>query len=203
MKAKAKIKIYIEGGGSGHLQDTLFRQGWTAFFKAAGLGGKMPKVIRGQGRQRTFELFELAIANPRSGELPLLLVDSEAPVQKDHSPWKHLKARDNWDQPDGAKEDHVYLMVQVMETWFLADREMLRRYFGNHFRENVLRDWVSLEDLPKSQVFEILERATAACKTPYSKGKVSFELLEKLNPAAVEAACPHCARLLEYLREPS
>ncbi len=73
-------RIYIEGGGEGHLLDTLFRQGWTAFFKTAGLEGKMPGIVRGQGRTRTFDLFVTAVVNLRPGVLPLLLVDSEGPL---------------------------------------------------------------------------------------------------------------------------
>ena len=31
-----KIKLYIEGGGDSHLQDTQFRAGWRAFFEGPG-----------------------------------------------------------------------------------------------------------------------------------------------------------------------
>lgn len=76
-----KVKIYAEGGGEGQLLDTLFRQGWTEFFKKAGLAGKMPSVVRGKGRGRTYDLFKTAMKNRKANELPLLLVDSEAPVK--------------------------------------------------------------------------------------------------------------------------
>jgi len=79
------IRLYIEGGGEGQLLDTLFRQGWTQFFKAAGLARKMPSVVRGQGRAQTFDLFATAVRHPRRGILPLLLVDSEDPVKAGHS----------------------------------------------------------------------------------------------------------------------
>lgn len=193
-------KIYIEGGGEGQLLDTLFRQGWTAFFKTAGLEGRMPGVVRGQGRKRTFDLFLTAVANPRPGVLPLLLVDSEDPLAEGHTAWQHLKTRDNWERPAAAGDDQAFLMVQVMETWFLADREMLRRFFGSALREEALRTWPSLEKVPKDTVLDALSRATAACRTPYAKGKVSFEFLAQLNPKRVEQACPNAARLLERLR---
>jgi len=91
-------------------------------------------------------------------------------------------------------------MVQVMETWFLADRETLRKYFGASLREEALRAWPSLERVPKDTVLDALSRATAACRTPYAKGKVSFEILAKLNPNRVEQACPNAKRLLDRLR---
>jgi len=195
-------KIYIEGGGDGHFLDTLFRQAWTAFFKSAGLPG-MPRVVRGKGRRNTFDLFRTAVANPRPGELPLLLVDSEGPLTAGSTPWQHLAARpdDQWERPAGASDEQAFLMVQLMETWFLADRDLLRRYFGPALREEALRKWPVLEQVPKATVLAALDRATAACPTVYAKGKVSFELLSRLNPASVEQACPNAKRLLDRLRE--
>lgn len=194
------VKLYVEGGGEGQLLDTLFRQGWTRFFEAAGLAGRMPSVVRGQGRKQTFDLFVRAVTHPRGETLPLLLVDSEEPVEEGHSVWQHLEARDDWRRPHRTADDQGFLMVQVMETWFLADRDLLRTYFGKALRENHLRQWPALEAVPKPTVFDVLEKATAACQKPYAKGKVSYELLGRLNPDKVEAACPHAKALLERLR---
>jgi hypothetical protein len=194
------VKIYAEGGGEGQLYDTLFRQAWTEFFRAAGLSGRMPAVIRGKGRQRTYELFVTAVQNPRPGVLPLLLVDSEGPVAPGRAAWEHLRASDGWAKPPGAADDHAFLMVQLMETWFLADRGLLRRYFGPALRENALRAWPELEAVPKATVLSALDQATAPCATRYAKGRVSFELLARLNPSLVEDACPHAKRFLVHLR---
>jgi hypothetical protein len=195
-----RAKIYAEGGGEGQLYDTRFRESWSSFFTAAGLAGHMPSVVRGGGRKRTFDLFVTAVRNPRPGELPLLLVDSEDAVKAGSTAWQHLKSRDNWDCPDGVAEDQVFLMVTVMETWFLADRALLCRYFGAALREQHLRAWPALEAVPKETVFKALDQATAGCAKPYAKGKVSWELLAKLSPESVEAACPHAKQLLERLR---
>ena len=160
----------------------------------------MPRVVRGGGRNRTFDLFATAIQNPRPGRVPLLLVDSEAEVADEHSAWQHLHERDDWDRPRGARDDQAFLMVQVMETWLLADRAALGQYFGAPFRENALRQWPALEDVSKQDVLDALARATAACTRPYAKGEVSFELLATLDPDLVEAACPRAAALLNHLR---
>jgi hypothetical protein len=193
-------RIYIEGGGEGHLLDTLFRQGWSAFFRAAGLEGRMPRVTRGKGRSRTFDLFLTAVSHPRPGELPFLLVDSEDAVQSGHSAWQHLKVRDNWDKPNSASDDQAFLMVQLMETWFIADRKMLRRYFGPSLRETHLPAWPTLEAVLKGEVLDALDKSTAGCSKRYTKGKVSFELLAELDPTEVAKACPHAERLLRRLR---
>jgi hypothetical protein len=193
-------KIYAEGGGEGQLYDTLFRKAWSDFFRAAGFGGRMPRIVRGKGRQRTFDLFKTEVENPKAGEIALLLVDSEDAVEATNTVWQHLKKRDGWNRPDGARDDQAFLMVQVMETWFLADRGMLHTYFGAQFTDAPLQAWPSLEAVPKSTVFSALDRATVRCAKPYSKGKVSYELLGKLNPALVTAACPHASDLLTRLR---
>jgi Domain of unknown function (DUF4276) len=190
----------VEGGGEGEVLGSVFQQGWRAFFESAGLGGRLPRVVRGKSRNEAFNDFCTAVAHPRSNVLPLLLVDSEEPVAPNHSPWQHLKARDGWTQPNESSDDHAFLMVQVTETWFLADRELLRKYFGQEFREHHIKKWPSLENVPKPDVFRALDMATKDCPKPYSKGKVCFEILGRLNPDRVEKACPSAKRLLDRLR---
>lgn len=193
--------IYIEGGGNRDENlARLFRRAWTRFFEGAGLAGRMPRVVRGGGRARTFDLFQTAVGNPRPGRIPILLVDSETEVPAGQSVWQHLHARDGWERPHGARDDQGFLMVQVMETWLLADRDALRRYFGARFRGNALPQWPDLEDVARRDVLDALDRATAACQPPYAKGTVSFELLERIDPAQVETECPHAGVLLNCLR---
>jgi len=201
-----RVNIYIEGGGKGEVLDTPFRRGWSEFFRAAGLTGRMPRIVRGGGREQTFDKFRQAVENARSGrgqpgELPLLLVDSEGAVREGHSTWDHLGARDRWERPEGAGEEQAFLMVQIMETWFLADPQGLAEYFGPELASKHLRQGAELEGLPKQTVLEALDRATRACPRPYAKGKISFELLARLDPGRVEAACPHAKALLDHLRQ--
>ena len=193
-----KVRIFIEGGSSGKISDKVFKEAWTAFFAAAGLSGRMPRIVRGEGRSTTFRKFRTA--RRRTNELLLLLVDSEGPVAADQSAWEHLHNQDNWNQPPGAADDSAYLMVQVMETWFLADREALRRFFGPSLNENHFSQWPDLQAVPKDTVLNVMEMSTANCQRPYSKGKVSFELLGQIDPDIVATACPHAGQLLDYLR---
>ena len=178
-----------------------FREGWTKFFAVAGLGGRMPKVVRGGSRTQTFDRFATDTMERSTDIVPLLLVDSEHPVETGHSVWQHLRAGDGWNKPVGAGEDDAFLMVQVMETWFLADRDALREFFGSRFAENALGQWAELEDVPKETVLGALRNATERCQKHYAKGRVSFELLAQVDPARVEASCPHGKALLKRLRE--
>lgn len=194
------IKIYIEGGGEGKDLDIRFREAWTKFFKAAGLSGRMPRPVRGKGRAHTFDLFRTAVQNNGPGEVPLLLLDSEDAVAPNHNVWQHLKNRDGWDKPGKATEDHAYLMVQVMETWLIADPNALSNYFGHKFKASKIPAWFDLETQPKAAVLEVLEKSTAECdKKQYEKGKISFELLSMINPQLVADKCPRAKRLLTFL----
>lgn len=193
-------RIFIEGGGDGQLHDRSFRKAWSEFFRSAGLSGRMPTVVRGGGRKQTYEKFAHALRKPDSRKLPVLLVDSEDGIKEGHAVWQHLRSRDCWERPQGARDDQAFLMVVTMETWFLADRELLKEHFGRKFVESHLKRWPALEDVPKETVLNALQSATARCSTPYEKGKVSFDLLTKLNSNRVETACPHAKELLDRLR---
>ena len=193
--------IYIEGGGyKNHHLEATFRRAWTKFFKNAGLGRSMSRVVRGGTRNRTFDLFSRAIKIPDQDRMPILLVDSEDAVQKGNSVWEHLRTHDGWKKPAGAGEEHAFLMVQVMDTWLLADRVALQKYFDKKFKINAIKQWSELEEVPKVTVIEALRLATTNCSTQYAKGKVSFELLKRIDPEHVEAACPHAKTLLDRLR---
>lgn len=68
------------------------------------------------------------------------------------------------------------------------------------FKPQHLKEWPDLEAVSKAKVYEALQKATAACKKPYAKGRVSFELLARLDPKKVESQCSHAKALLDRLR---
>jgi len=87
-----------------------------------------------------------------------------------------------------------------MEAWFHADRDVLQEYDGASFNENALSRRASIEEIPKSDLFDGLKRATKDCqKGEYSKGQHSFELLARTDPSKVRDASPHAKRLLDAL----
>ena len=193
-------QIFIEGGGDGQLHERSFRKAWSEFFRSAGLSGRMPAVVRGGGRKQTYDKFAHAVRKPKASKLPVLLVDSEERVTDGDTVWQHLQNRDCWPCPESARDDQAFLMVVTMETWFLADRELLQEHFGLELVESHFKKWPVLENLSKETVLNALRAATVRCSSPYEKGKVSFDLLAKLNPGRVEIACPHAKELLDRLR---
>ena len=204
------VKVYLEGGGRGtdrtrrksgrSEQSSKFREGFIKYIKKAKLTGKMPRFLPCGSRERAFNDFKKAVAN---GEAALLLVDAEQPV-KTRGPWQHLKARDNWDRPDPATDDQCHLMVQVMESWFLADADALTSFYGQNFQESALPQNPRIEEVSKQDVESGLRQATRnTSKGTYAKGRHSFEILAELDPVKVRQKSPYADRFLSELERRS
>lgn len=131
--------------------------------------------------------------------IPCFLVDSEAPVTE--PVWKHLQEQDGWSQPDGADDDQAQLMVQCTETWCVADRNALRRFFGQHLQDSALPALNNLEGRAKDDVQQALEDATRECgrDRKYNKGRRSFRLIAELDPSALKEHLPHFVELCNVL----
>ena len=127
----------------------------------------------------------------------LLLVDSEEPVEKGAR--EHLVTQDTWNDLASLPAEDIHLMVQVMETWLVADRDALRRYYGPGLRAREL-PVEYLEGVPKADILESLARATAhARKGSYQKIGHGADLLARIDAEKVRARCPHCERLFAAL----
>ena len=194
------IKLYVEGGGDSNSSKSLSpacREGFRTFIEKAGLGGMMPKIVACGGREKAYDKFKIAHLN--KDETSLLLVDAEESVQET-GPWQHLKVREDWDPPIGATEDQCHLMVEVMESWFLADRDALKEFYGQRYRENALPQNPQIEQIAKQDVLDGLRDASLNTqKGRYNKGAHSFEILAKLDPGKVMNVSPHAKRLIETL----
>jgi len=156
-------------------------------------------------RDNAYGDFCTALKTADKNDCPILLVDSEAQVNANDSPWQHLKKRDKWDKPNGAGDGQAHLMVQCMEAWFMADKDCVKKYFGQGFNENLLPKQPKIETIPKVDLLDKLKEATRNSKNKgkYSKGEYSFELLALIDPAKVRKASPHAKRLLDTLAKPN
>lgn len=95
-------------------------------------------------------------------------------------------------------------MTQIMESWFLADRDVLKAFFGQGFKENALPATNNaIEGIAKQQVYAALAQATSNCKTKtaYGKGEHSFRLLANVDPAKITRASPWAKRFVDELRK--
>ena len=94
-----------------------------------------------------------------------------------------------------------FFMVQLMEAWFLADRQALAGYYGRRFNAGSLPANPNVEEIPKQDIEDGLRNSTRRTgKRIYHKGEHARDLLELLNPAAVYDACPNFAALIDFLR---
>jgi hypothetical protein len=198
-------KLFVEGGGDSDVLRTACRKGFTEFLKKTGVAGQMPRVVSCGSRKEAYDDFCVALS---AGERAFLLVDSEDLVNSEHAqkPWQHLAVRpgDQWTQPTGSTDEQCHLMVACMESWFLADRQVLTSFFGQGFNGNALpAPTRAIESITKQQVYDALSKATSRCKTkaPYGKGEHSFKLLVLLNPDVVSSASPWAKRFIDELKK--
>lgn len=195
------IAIYMEGGGNGPGTKAALRQGMDAFLTAVKNAARAKawrwKLVCCGGRREAFDAF-LHARRSRDMSVVVLLVDSERPVTA--SPCAHLAARDGWDLK-GVSDDLVHLMVQVMESWIVADVDALAAYYRQGFNANLLPKAKNLETVAKSTVATSLERATCATqKGAYHKVRHASDLLMIIDPAKVRQRCPSCARMFQRLQ---
>ena len=189
------IKLCVEGGGDSKILRTACREGFRTFIEKAGLAGMMPRIVACGGRDNAYNDFVVAHQQGNA----MLLVDAEEPVNEAGS-WRHLNNRDGWPRPDGATDDQCHLMVEIMESWFLADRDALEEFYGQGYRENALPQNPQVEQITKRDVLNGLDSAAReTSKRRYDKGSHGFGILAKLDPEKVRNASPHAKRFIEAL----
>lgn len=194
-------RIYLEGGGDSKYLRTRCQEGFHKLLKKqAKLDRRKPRLIACGGRGSAFDRFKTAHHQSGSGEFVAMLIDSEDPVADIEKTWEHLKKRDNWDKPDGASHDQVLFMTTCMETWIVADRATLKAHYLK-LKINKLPPLTDLENRNRHDVQNRLSEATKDCTNNYEKGKRSFEILGKLNPATLSDHLPSFKRMTRILSE--
>lgn len=195
-----EIRIFMEGGGKGPGGKAALRRGMDRLLRAvkdeARKSGCRWRLLPCGSRNETWKRFRGAVtADPR--QVAVLLVDAEAEVGSD--PAHHLQTREGWDLADVPDAD-VHLMVQIMETWLVADPRALADYYGRDFRSSSLPSHTNLERVRKSRIERSLQNATRATgKGAYHKIKHGSDLLGLVDPEIVRKRCPHCDRFVGRL----
>jgi hypothetical protein len=189
------IRIYLEGGFEGSTKSNC-RKAFGIFLAKVIPPGSF-KVIASGSRQNAFDDFCTALYQ-HPGDYVVLLVDSETAVTA--TAWQHLYLRDKWTRPTSALDDQAHLMVQVMESWFLADRQTLSTYYGQGFLRKSLPRQKNVELIDKERVFNALSHASRPTrKGKYHKTRHGFDLLELIDPSLVRAASARAEILLTVL----
>ena len=198
------VTIYLEGGGDGRDTMVALRRGMDAFLgpikQQARAKSLAWKLVPCGSRQQTFKRFRNAVTEAQPDELVVLLVDAEGAVGN-NTPRAHLQRCDHWNLRF-ADDDMVHLMVQIMETWIVADPVTLANYYGLSFRANAFSPAATAnpETIPKLRIMSSLHAATRHTqKGGYHKIRHASEILQRLDRQRVRQRCPACNRLFDTL----
>jgi hypothetical protein len=112
----------------------------------------------------------------------------------------------DWEDPKEAEirkkqlgncdPDSVFWMVQIMESWFLADIDALRAFYKRRFAESALGWNTKVEEIPKIDVLERLRRLSGG---EYQKVNHGVKLLELIDTAKVRKTAPNCDRMFRVI----
>ncbi len=202
--ALVNVELYVEGGGNSGRTSRRCREAFREFIEEAELQGRMPRIVACGSRDSAYDDFKRAQGQHQNagGAYPMLLVDAEEPVTAKSS-WRHLEQRDGWARPAGAADEQCHLMVQVMESWFLADRDTLKSFYGQDFHNAALPPNPKIEQVPKRDVLEGLDHAsrdTQKGRYKENKGSHSFGILAKLDAEKVTEASEFAKSFRKALR---
>ncbi len=184
-----EIRIYYEG-------DRLLKPGFDEFFRALKSRAKERRcgfrLI--SGRATSSNDFGIAIkSHPNAWNI--LLQDSDGPDTGNLS--VSLCQQKGWDQ---SHADSVFWMVEMMESWFHADKDNLEKFYGRGFKINALKPNPKVEQITKKDLENGLKAATKDTqKGDYFDNKTSHgpKLLALINPDRVRGAAPNCEKLFQ------
>ncbi len=197
-----EVIIYIEGDtkqkGKGNA--ITLRQGFREFFQDLAEDIKVPIDLKLVGaRELTVKIF-LNELEYNSQSFSVLLVDAEGEIDEKDTPKTFLQKISPKFDFKKVKDEQCHLMVQMMESWFLADKEKLAKFYGKEFNINALPKTENVEKIAKRDVESGLENATrGTSKKEYDKGRHAGEILRIINSNKVREAAPHCKRLFETI----
>jgi hypothetical protein len=201
-----EIKIYIEGDSAkrGKNSAISLTKGFHYFFndlieKAREKNIKI-NLILGGSTDLTFRIFQNDNGKSKDA-FYCFLVDSDKPLEDDDTPKTFLLKEKKWDLKN-IDDEQCQLMVQIMESWFLADVETLQSYYGQKFNSNAIPKINDVEKIAKLDVENSLNKATKDTqKGVYHKIKHGAELLSRIDVIKIRQKAKHCQRVFQTIEE--
>ncbi len=188
-----EIRIYFEG-------DKLLKPGFSEFFAELKKRARERRcefhLIAAGGGSEACRFFGLALKN-NVGAFNILLKDGEGPIGVNAA--IGLCQEYGWDK---FHVNSIFWMVEMMESWFHADKEALEGFYGQGFNKNALRPNPRVENIPKADVREGLRNATVKTRPGnYFDNKTTHgpKLLALIDPRRVRTASPNCEKLFAAL----
>jgi hypothetical protein len=187
---EAKIggrQIIFEGGHRGNDQH---KRGLKEFLDKFSPDGHKVKVVMGFGRVQAADAFWDRVTK---GADAFLLIDAEGPL-----------TAESISTLIGPKlagySDRVFFMVQVMESWFIADSNALKGIKNANLSaldDELRRQSGQIEGISKAKASELFTKATTPhlCSTDNGKG-LRLSYLANLDPEKLRKASPEADRLI-------
>jgi len=179
-----EIRIYYEG-------DKCLRPGFRAFLDEI--------VDRARTRRCAVKLIATGGTPARDFTIAIkkhvdawniLLLDSDGPYSDVRT---SSLISEGW---ANTHRDSIFWMVEMMESWFHADKDALQEYYGEGFNREALKANPHVEQISKKDLEDGLKAATRNTKKgEYHKTKHAPGLLESIGPHHVRQAAPNCERL--------
>jgi hypothetical protein len=194
------IRVYVEGGGDSNSGKSDVRRGFHQFLSQIIALARVKNIgwnITACGNTTaTKNAFTTALKlHPTA--LNILIVDSDGPVIS--SPSQHLFKKDEIDAFN-ISDDQCHLMVQVMETWIVADVNAMMDFYGDKFNANPIPKRPDIEQVGREEIYRILKEATKNTqKGEYHKINHGPIILGRANAATVREKAPHCEQLFTTL----
>lgn len=186
----AEIRINFEGHAS-------LRPGFSCFFKE----------LRDLAREKRWSFSLIATGGSPGRDFGIglrthpqafnvLLLDSE--TADDGHLTATLIAKQGWDD---NQSESIFWMIHMMEAWFHADKEALKKYYGDGFNGGAMAGNPQVEKISKKDLAGGLKEATKRTqKGQYHKTKHAPDLLSKIAPERVRSAAPSCKKLFDVVR---
>ena len=196
-----KLVVFVEGtaGDPGALRKA-FRQ----FLERLGIPGSAIQIVAAGDGPAAHRAYVRSVSKYANDRIAFLLIDSEQHKEKGLPNWEFLSQARKLNKPEAAGVDSLGLMVQCMETWFLADREKVIKYFGLPEDGGPLPKHTEPELVSKSEVLSSFDRAARQIRRRrYQKGQDALALLGLVDPNVIAKRCPHAERFFSALRRTS
>lgn len=196
-----EIRIYVEGDTQKTNKNSSIslREGFHNFFtelidKAREREIKF-RIITCGSKFHTFKDFLAGVA-VHTDSFVSFLIDSDEEIGENESVKAFLQRQNATWHLSSVNDEQCHLMVWIMESWFLADREVLSAYYGQGFNAAALAQNPKIEKISKTDVIGGLEKATRnTSKGIYHKIRHGSELLARIDSRKVREASSHCEKL--------
>ena len=199
-----KVRIYVEGGPQAIDANGLrrFRSGFKRHFERVDPRLEAIEVVAPGSTEQTIKRYAQGLKQYSDHSRVALLVDSDSPVTA-NSPAEHLRAKlDSAKVPQDARTN-IFLMVQCMEAWIVADPEALEGFYkSKFFKKERLPKRPNLEQESKADLYAVLEKETKdSQKGQYGKISHAGKLLVLIDPEKVASRCPRFGIFRAWLNE--